>query len=73
MGLGYSFEELIKLEDQFTNTISAFDIINNPMQIDAVKKGPCCQVLWIDRAMQNQQIRDIKDLSANTNSWNSLK
>lgn len=61
-GTNFSFEELIKLESQYQNTVASFDI-NNPMQMDAIRKAAITSVM-IDRAMMGAQIKDLKDLSA---------
>ena len=61
-GTGYSFTELIQLENLFASTISAFDI-NNPMQIDVIKKA-CKLSVLTDQAIASGEIKDIKELSA---------
>lgn len=61
-GVGFSFEEYIKMESQYQSTVSSFDI-TNPMQMDAIRKAAITSVM-IDRAMIQNQIKDLKDLSA---------
>lgn len=61
-GANFSFEELIKMESQFQNTISSFDV-NNPMQMDAIRKAAITSVM-IDRSMMQGDVKDLKDLSA---------
>ena len=61
-GTNFSFEELIQLENLFTTTISSFDI-NNPMQIDAIKKA-CKASLLLDKAMFEGDVDHIKNLTS---------
>lgn len=61
-GTGYSFNELIQLENLFASTVSSFDI-NNPMQIDVIKKA-CKLSVLTDQAIASGEIKDIKELSA---------
>lgn len=60
-GSGFSFEDLIQLENLFSTTVSAFDI-NNPMQIDIVKKA-CKISLMVDQSIMAGEVKDIKELS----------
>lgn len=61
-GAGFTFEELIKMESQYQSTISSFDV-NNPMQLDAVRKASITSVM-IDRAMIQGDVKGLKDLSS---------
>lgn len=61
-GANFDFGELIQLESLFSTTISSFDV-NNPMQIDAIKKA-CKTSLMLDKALLNGEVKDIKDLTA---------
>ena len=65
-GMNFSFEELIQLENLFSATVSAFDV-NNPMQIDAIKKA-CKASVMVDKAMlegmNNGDVKSIKDLTS---------
>ena len=61
-GTGYSFNELIQLENLFASTVSSFDI-NNPMQIDVIKKA-CKLSVLTDQAIASGEIKDIRELSA---------
>jgi hypothetical protein len=60
-GAGYSFEELISLENLFVNTLNANDV-SNPMQIDAIKKA-CKMSVSLDRAIVNGDSKEINELS----------
>lgn len=60
-GINYTFEELIRLENLFVNTVKANDI-TNPMQIDAIKKA-CKMSISLDRAITNAETKEINDLS----------
>ena len=66
-GPDYTFEELIQLENLFSTTIAAFDI-NNPMQIDSIKKV-CKLSVMIDKSVQEKNIKKIKDLSESYNRF----
>lgn len=66
-GPDYTFEELIQLENLFSTTIASFDI-NNPMQIDAIKKA-CKLSIMIDQSVQDANIKRIKDLSESYNRF----
>lgn len=61
-GTNFTFEELIQLENLFSTTVGAFDI-NNPMQIDAIKKA-CKASLLLDKAMLEGNIDQIKNLTS---------
>jgi hypothetical protein len=61
-GTNFTFEELIQLENLFTTTVGSFDI-NNPMQIDAIKKA-CKASLLLDKAMLEGNIDQIKNLTS---------
>lgn len=61
-GTNFTFEELIQLENLFTTTVGSFDI-NNPMQIDAIKKA-CKASLLLDKAMFEGNIDQIKNLTS---------
>lgn len=61
-GTNFSFEELIQLENLFSTTVGAFDI-NNPMQIDAIKKA-CKASLLLDKAMFEGDVENIKNLTS---------
>jgi hypothetical protein len=61
-GTNFTFEELIQLENLFTTTVGSFDI-NNPMQIDAIKKA-CKASLLLDKAMFEGDIDNIKNLTS---------
>lgn len=61
-GTGYSFTELIQLENLFASTVSAFDV-NNPMQIDVIKKA-CKLSVMTDQAIASGDPKNIKELSA---------
>lgn len=65
-GMNFDFAELIQLENLFSTTISSFDV-NNPMQIDAIKKA-CKASVMLDKAMvegmQTGDMKNIKDLTA---------
>lgn len=60
-GVGFTFQEYIKMESQYQDTISSFDV-NNPMQLDAIRKASITSIM-IDRAMIKGDIKDLKDLS----------
>lgn len=66
-GAGFTFEEYIKMESQYHDTVSSFDI-NNPMQIDAIKKANITGVM-IDRAIIDKDIRGLKDLTSAYSSF----
>jgi hypothetical protein len=61
-GTNFSFEELIQMESQYQNTVASFDI-NNPMQMDAIRKASITSVM-INRSMMEGNVKDLKDLSA---------
>lgn len=61
-GTNFTFEELIQLENLFTTTVGSFDI-NNPMQIDAIKKA-CKASLLLDKAMFEGDVDNIKNLTS---------
>ena len=61
-GTNFAFEELIQLENLFSTTIGAFDI-NNPMQIDAIKKA-CKASLLLDKAMFEGDVENIRNLTS---------
>jgi hypothetical protein len=61
-GTNFTFEELIQLENLFNTTISSFDV-NNPMQIDAIKKA-CKASLLLDKAMLEGNVDQIKNLTS---------
>lgn len=60
-GSGYTFEELISLENLFVNTLNANDV-SNPMQIDAIKKA-CKMSIALDRAIILGDSKEINELS----------
>lgn len=64
----YTFTELIQLENLFNQTIDTFDI-NNPFQIESVKKA-CKLSVAVDRAIAEGV--DTKDISALISSYNSV-
>lgn len=66
-GANFTFEELIKMESQYQNTVSSFDI-NNPMQLDAIRKASVTSVM-IDRAMQKSDSKELRDLTAAYSSF----
>lgn len=66
-GASFTFEELIKMESQYQNTISSFDI-NNPMQLDAIRKASITSVM-IDRSMIQNDIKALKDLTTAYSSF----
>lgn len=61
-GTNFSFEELVQLENLFTTTVGSFDI-NNPMQIDAIKKA-CKASLLLDKAMLEGDVENIRNLTS---------
>lgn len=61
-GTNFTFEELIQLENLFTTTVGSFDV-NNPMQIDAIKKA-CKASLLLDKAMFEGDVDNIKNLTS---------
>jgi hypothetical protein len=61
-GTNFTFEELIQLENLFSTTVGAFDI-NNPMQIDAIKKA-CKASLLLDKAMLEGDMENIRNLTS---------
>jgi hypothetical protein len=61
-GTNFTFEELIQLENLFTTTVGSFDV-NNPMQIDAIKKA-CKASLLLDKAMFEGDMDNIKSLTS---------
>jgi hypothetical protein len=61
-GTNFTFEELIQLENLFTTTVGSFDI-NNPMQIDAIKKA-CKASLLLDKAMLEGDMENIRNLTS---------
>jgi hypothetical protein len=50
------------MESQYQNTVASFDI-NNPMQMDAIRKAAITSVM-INRSMMEGNVKDLKDLSA---------
>lgn len=64
----YTFTELIQLENLFNQTIDTFDI-NNPFQIESVKKA-CKLSVAVDRAIEEGV--DTKDISALITSYNAV-
>lgn len=61
-GPTFTFDELIRLENQFQSTMQNFEI-SNPLQIDAVKKAAITSVK-IDRIMTSDgDVRELKDLA----------
>lgn len=66
-GVDYTFEELIMLENLFVNTIKAHDV-NNPMQIDAIKKS-CKMSIMLDRAIVQRDSKEIKELTSAYSSF----
>lgn len=66
-GVGFTFEELMKMETQYQDTISSFDI-NNPMQLDSIRKAAITGVM-IDRAMIKQDVKALKDLTSTLASF----
>jgi hypothetical protein len=64
----YTFTELIQLENLFNQTIDTFDI-NNPFQIESVKKA-CKLSVAVDRAIEEGV--DTKDISALISSYNAV-
>jgi len=66
-GTDYTFNELIQLENLFSTTIAAFDI-NNPMQVDAIKKA-CKLSIMVDRAVEEANVKEIKELSTAYNQF----
>lgn len=63
-GQNFTFSELIKMENQYQTTVSAFDV-NNPMQLDAIRKA-CITSIMIDKAMLGgpEEVKSLKDLSS---------
>jgi hypothetical protein len=61
-GANFTFTQLIQLENLFSTTVASFDV-NNPMQIDAIKKA-CKASLMLDEAMLQGEVKNIKDLTA---------
>lgn len=61
-GAGFTFQELIKMESQYQETVSSFDV-NNPMQLDAIRKASITSIM-IDRSMIERDIKAVKDLSS---------
>jgi hypothetical protein len=66
-GTNFTFEELIQLENLFSTTVGAFDI-NNPMQIDAIKKA-CKASLLLDKAMLEGDMENIRNLTTAYNQF----
>lgn len=64
----YTFTELIQLENLFNQTIDTFDI-NNPFQIESVKKA-CKLSVAVDRAIAEGD--DSKDISSLITSYNAV-
>jgi hypothetical protein len=64
----YTFTELIQLENLFSQTIDTFDI-NNPFQIESVKKA-CKLSVAIDRAIAEGE--ETKDVSSLISSYNAV-
>lgn len=61
-GPTFTFEELITLESKYQSTVSIFDI-QNPMQLDAVRKV-CITGVMIDRRLTGSgDIKELKDLT----------
>ena len=60
-GTGYTFEELINLENLFVNTLKANNV-SSPMQKDAIKKA-CKMSVSLDKAISNQDSKEINELS----------
>lgn len=61
-GTGYNFGELIQLENLYATTVAAFDV-NNPMQLDSIKKA-CKLSVAVDKAVEGGDVKNIKDLSS---------
>lgn len=65
-GVQFTFHELISLETMYNSTVSKFDI-QNPMQLDAVRKV-CITSIMIDKILTGSgDIKELKDLT-NTHS-----
>ena len=60
-GTGYTFEELISLENLFVNTLKANNV-SSPMQKDAIKKA-CKMSVALDKAISNMDSKEINELS----------
>lgn len=62
-GATFNFEDLIKLESQYHQTVEMFDIVN-PMQLDAVRKASITS-LMIDKALikGGDDVKALKDLT----------
>lgn len=66
-GTEYTFEELMQLENLFSTTIASFDV-NNPMQIDAIKKA-CKLSIMVDKAVKDGDVKAIRELSDSYNKF----
>ena len=60
-GTGYTFEELIALENLFVNTLKANNV-SSPMQKDAIKKA-CKMSVALDKAISGMDSKEINELS----------
>ena len=60
-GTGYTFEQLISLENLFVNTLRANNV-SSPMQKDAIKKA-CKMSVALDKAISNMDSKEINELS----------
>ena len=60
-GTGYTFEELISLENLFVNTLKANNV-SSPMQKDAIKKA-CKMSIALDKAISDRDSKEINELS----------
>lgn len=58
----FTFDELLRLEDLYINTVKAFNI-TNPIDMDAVKKA-CRISILIDQQLQSGEAKSIKDFIA---------
>lgn len=66
-GTEYTFEELMQLENLFSTTVASFDV-NNPMQIDSIKKA-CKLSIMVDKAVASSDIKSIRELSDSYNKF----
>lgn len=66
-GEGYSFPQLLQLENLLVSTLRAHDI-TNPLQIDAIKKA-CRISVELDKAIEAGDGKSIKELAAAYSSF----
>ena len=66
-GVGYNFAQYLKMENLLNSTISALQI-DNPLTIDTIQKA--CKIgMEVERAIEQQDVKAIKELTASYSSF----